>query len=237
LSLVDQKIYIEIPEIIHFLYPSYQLIQEPGILMRPINVVMKLPRNTRIPEMEDRLQRQFRHHILLLPTRSSLADREIVEREEFISLVTEVRKIRFNKGIAKKVEKLSPEEFIEFLKKSIVLKRWHKESLEVKEKVYNLFGAMMESQMAFFRLYFEITKTDNPKAVHAAVCTFLQRIKNYGEQKENLSDFYRKVVKKGQVQSFHLLSACRELVSLPPDIPEEIMFLNFYLSLKGADRR
>lgn len=107
------------------------------------------------------------------------------------------------------------------------------EMFEKKAKIYDLYKVMLESQTEFLAKYFQMEDQGNVNQIFSSILSFLERMFLYEDQKEQLSDFYRVLLKKGVSQyKDSIKRAVREFMMLSEDIPLKCRFLSFYLDLR-----
>jgi hypothetical protein len=226
------KIYLSNLNLIYFLFPEAKKIKEFGHIASDELVLYELQKGESIFEIEKRIKVLFTNYILATSTLSHAVDVTLSNRFDCIAYIAIKKNIRRVKEVDTKIEKLSEYDFDKFLKMSLILGRWYKEIFVHKEKVYKLYEAIFQSTKDFIRIYTELNRRMSEEEIFSSILTFLLRLKNRDNQKNNLSDYYKNLTKVGLNQNMRISDKLIGLVNLSKMIPLKNRLLEFYLSLK-----
>jgi len=240
--LINKRAYVRFMQLIPLLYPNFRSTDKNdasfGYVQRPDqDVVYYMSKGESPMKIQDKLKGLYRNHILLTATPSGFAEITLKDPVQYLSLISAARKIRYNKALESKVGRLaneSEEDFVDFCRMTIALKRWYKEAFYTKDKTYELYAAMLESKTDFLNVYFRMLEHSPCDVIFASVMTLISRVLKFDDSKDDYNTaFYRNLVKKTKVQiQGNIKPALRKLISLPDDIPREVRYLNFYLDLR-----
>lgn len=227
----SQKINVADLSLLPFLFPGYRYVSKPVFVSANPNAVIDMTQ----PAVRDRQPLDvFERYVLLVS--AVHADVQIVTPHEIVKAISELRGIRFSKDVASKAERLSKQDeqlFMDFVKMSVASKRWMREYLEANIKAYELFGAMLDTRNKFLQAYYEMRKLSPPEVIFASILTFIQRAQTYEEQRESLGSYYRMMVKKARNFLPNVKKAMGVLLQVPSDVPNELKYIQFYLSVRG----
>lgn len=227
------KVYLSEPDMAYFFFPEYKRVKKIGFLSSKKKILYFARRGEKLGPLDTRMRTLFSDYVIVTDYSSHEVDMSIDTREEYLQAVQHFRGPRVTVEIKKKSSFLSDVDFYQFIKMSLVVRRWYTEVFGIQEKVYRLFEAAVRSKKDFLKLYVDLRQTYAAEQIFASMLTFIQRIQSYSDQKESLSDFYRMVVKSAQNQRLKIKPALMRTISLPRDIPKENRMMGFYLSLKG----
>ena len=172
--------------------------------------------------------------VVIVPRASMGYDLKLFTPEDYVQEISTNRGIRPAKNLYKPLERLTPEEFQTFVTYSCILRRWYREILVKKTKVYTLFEALAESKRDFLESYYTLRSHVSAPELLASILTFLTRIDLYEDQKGELSKFYRKVIRRGKGQQMRVGRAAMELMRLPRWMDLDSKVVQFCLDLRGG---
>jgi hypothetical protein len=226
------KIYLSIKELSHFLFPDARRIKSYGYTNSTDTVLYEIKQGENISVIENEIRVCHENYILLTSFPSHAVEVSLEERKNYIDYISANRGIRSAKDIEIKVEKMGDDDFILFIKMSLVLRRWYREIFVKATKIYSLYEALFKSKKDFIRLYLELNQTLTYQEIFSSVLTFLLRIKNREEQKAGLSEYYKNLTKLASNQKINVPLKLINLLKTSKSIPLENRLLGFYLFLK-----
>jgi len=240
--LINRRAYVRYSQLVPLMYPNFKTVRKDdpsfGYIQRPDqDVAYYLSKGEQPIKVQDKLKDLYRNHILLCPTPSGYCEVMLKDPGQYVTWIAGARGIRFNKALDAKLTKLAQEneeDFLQFCRMSIALKRWYKEAFYTKDKTYELYQAMLESKKDFLSVYFRMLEHTPAEVIFSSILTLINRVMTFDESKDEYStSFYRNLVKKTKVQiQGHIKPALRQLMALDPIIPKDVRYLNFYLSLR-----
>lgn len=227
------KVFLSEPYMGYFLFPDAKPISSFGYLISDQKVIYFTKRNENTNKVHEKMSLLYKDFVVVTQNASHAVDMMVDTREDYINTVVSMRGLRPSNDLTKKTSMLSDRDFMTFIKLSLHLRRWCKEMFGVHEKVYNLYAALIKSKKEFLRLYVDLRKTFSAEEIYSSVLTFLLRISSYEEQKDMLSEYYRKVISNARNQNVRAKQAVAQVAALSKEIPKENRMIGFYLSLKG----
>jgi hypothetical protein len=226
------KIYLSNLNLIYFLFPEAKIIKEFGCVVYDELVLYELQKGESIFDIEKQVKTLFTSYILVTHVLSHAVDITLNNRIDYIAYIATKKNIKRVKDVDTKIEKLSGYDFEKFLKMSLILGRWYKEIFVYKEKIYKLYEAIFQSTKDLIKIYVELNRRMSEEEIFSSILTFLLRLKNRDNQKNNFSDYYKNLTKVGSNQNMRINDKLIGLVNLSKLIPLENRLLEFYLSLK-----
>lgn len=234
MNLINSKVYFSIQEVLYFLYPEFRVLPELMSLPTVRKVIFSPPLHQAVDIVEESLAQKYPEWILSFKQRSYQADYEFIEVEDYLELVSSLREIRYAKDLPGKCRRLENREFAQFLALSSVLGRWYREIFSLREKIYTLFDSFSLPKGNFLATYFSLVESHPPGAVFSSVLSYLEKsVGTRGIDRDDLSAYYKRVVKKGQRQFISVPKALKTF--LESKVPDHVRFLNFYLDIKGSN--
>lgn len=221
-------------DLAYYIYADRTMITQEGSPERPVRGLYFVQDGESSRALRENLLYYADDVVAIMPKPVAGCDTTLVEPEEWVAEIADSRGMRPAKNLYKLMLRLSDEEFCDFVKKSCILRRWYREAFVKKEKVYTLFESLVSSKKDFIARYWEIRKHMAAPELLSSILTFLARIEMYEDQREGLTDFYRKIVRKGKGQGMNLPQAIHSLVMGSRHLPLDMRMVLFCFQLRGS---
>lgn len=220
------------PELALSIYADRQILRREGSLTRAQRGLYFAQEGDRPRSLRDDMLFLCDDTVVVLrrPVGQDLA---LFEPQDYVEEIAKNRSMRPAKNLYKPLAKLSPDDFKTFVTYSCILRRWYREVLVKRDQVFTLFEALMKSKRDFLEAYFRLRAHHAPAELFSSILTFLARIEVYEDQKDSLSKFYKKVVRKGKGQNMNLARSAQKLVTSSPHIPLDSRVIQFCFDLRG----
>lgn len=222
------------PGLAHSIYADRERVHPEKTLFRVERGLYFAMEGDRVRKLREEMLFLADDSVVIVPKTSMGHDLKLFEPEEYVQEISKNRGIRAAKNLYKPLERLSPDEFRTFVTYSCLLRRWYREILTKKGKVYALFEALAKSKKDFLETYYTLRRSISSPELLASILTFLTRMDLYEDQKDGLSRFYRKVIRKGRGQQMRVVQAAKNLVSLPQGVDLDTAVVQFCLDLRGG---
>jgi len=228
------KCFIEKTDLSYFLFPSYRKVDSLDGFGRG-KVLYVLQKNDKIIDIDKKMSFLFSDYVIVTSNEYAMVDVKFVEQKDFLDFVSRARGLKLTKNIEKNIKFVSDEEFLYFIKMSLVLGRWYYELFEKHEKVYQLFEALKKSKEDLMGAYFGLRGRLSPEEIFSSVLTFLYKLKSKELRKDKgVSDYYVQLL--GAVENIvkveSLPSLLTNMIRIKNEVPFENRVLYFLLSLR-----
>jgi hypothetical protein len=150
-------------------------------------------------------------------------DYKLMDRQSVVQFLGTQIGLKVSDSLVQRTGKMDDSSFMEFVKMTMVMRRWFKED-SADSSVYKMFEAMMQSRMELSRTWFTVSQSRPWPMVWSSLLTFFARASEY-ESQGSVSDAYRKLlfaardrftkhqpklmslIKLRRVREIHILSA------------------------------
>ena len=220
------------PDLAYFIYADRQLIRKGGF-HHPVKGLYFAEPDETTRFLKEEMVFCADDLLVIVGSPTMGYDSSLHEPEDFLAEISKNRGIREAKNLIRPLRSASEDEFRLFVQRSCVLRRWYREAFTKKEKVFVLFEALMKSKKDFLSSYFTLREHLSAPELLSSILTFLARVDSYEDQKDSLSKFYRKVVRKGKGQAMSVTRAAGSLLHASGDISLDARILKFCFDLRG----
>lgn len=225
---------LSFPHLAHSIYADRERVHLTRGLFRVKRGVYFASEKDRIRTLREEVLFLSDDTVIIVPRTSMGHDLGLFDPEGYVQEISSNRGMRPAKDLYRPLAKLLPDEFCTFVTYSCLLRRWYREALVKKGKIYTLFEALAQSKQNFLETYYTLRRSISAPELLSSILTFLTRLDLYEDQKEGLSKFYRKVIRKGRGQNMSVTRAAKNLVSLPRGIDLDSKVVQFCLDLRGS---
>lgn len=219
--------------LIPFFFSGYQTLSSPiSYVERPLwKVLYILKPADKIEFVRACLGQYFYDYIIVTVRQGAPATVSLVDSDSVIKSAQSRFGLHERKGLIERCKRIEDEQFTDFMKHSIIHRSWQMDRLGPGEKIYKLFEALKFNKKEFLRLLHSFMKEGEPEVLMQSLLTVFLKAKNFEEQKEVVSDYYREVLKVARIY----LSKMREpLLDYVTDVhvPSDIRLMRFFWNMR-----
>ncbi|RLI32008.1 hypothetical protein DRO66_11940 [Candidatus Bathyarchaeota archaeon] len=222
------KVSLKDKKLIPFLFAGYRKIPDPRFPV--IDVTFYAEGNWNIPDIL-RVHGESKK-IILFTERT--ADLILEDREQILDFLKEKFKIRTRKSVDNRINKLSDQEFFDFVRYTCVRRKWALEVFKRSESMYRLFKASSEGTVPFLRTLFKIEADGVPiQVLFSSFVTFLYKVSQSGELPDSVSKGYKLQISKARAQFSQKIPEALTAAVYGKGLPTSIRIVSFFLNLRS----